>query len=633
MRCYKLRLFPFITSIILALCLFGCEQSSPDRIPVGDFFGYADRSNFRISPEGRFVAFLQNETNQKRSLCLLDMDQIDPSPQILSDTSLHVNGYYWLNENTLVFTAPAPSDHTQLYAVNVNDGAITTVSEPTAARVRFVSAGQGASGDLLISTNERDSAVFDIYRLNVKNGRKKLIARNPGNIIRWYADLQGELRLAIASDSVQETMLYRDHEHEDFRIVTSNSFHNSVVPLGFVKDHPHHIFALSNIGRDKKALVELNLRTNEEVKELFSHAEVDVSSGGYSRASGEMNYAYYFTWNRDRYFLNDSVRMIYEKLEELLPGYDMRLVEEVPSRRRMLLNVFTDRNPGVIYFFDGKTSRLHKLSETNPRLRENDMAVMRPISFLTRDSVRIHGYLTLPNSGQRQNLPVIVLPHGGPGDRDIWGFNTEVQFFANRGYAVFQLNFRGSSGYGKEFWTAGFKEWGGLIQDDIVDGVKWLIEERIADPRRIGIYGQGFGGYSAIHGASFNSDLFACAASYAGFTNLFTLLKEVPPHLKPYLQMYYEFIGNPETESDRIRAMSPVFHADRIQIPILLAIGGRDSRNSVSESNQFIRNLRKRKIPSVYIVHEDEGRYFRKEENLIHFYEELGRFFDEHLKK
>lgn len=180
---------------------------------------------------------------------------------------------------------------------------------------------------------------------------------------------------------------------------------------------------------------------------------------------------------------------------------------------------------------------------------------------------------------------------------------------------------------------AGFKEWGGKIQDDIVDGVHWLMEEKIADPDRIGIYGSDFGGYSAMYGASFNSDLFACAASYGGFTNLFTLLKEVPPHLKPYLQMYYEFIGNPETESDRIRSMSPVFHSEKIRIPVLVAIGGRDSRNSVPESNQFIRSLKKRKIPTVYIVHENEGRYFRKEENMIQFYEELGKFFDDYLKK
>ena len=211
--------------------------------------------------------------------------------------------------------------------------------------------------------------------------------------------------------------------------------------------------------------------------------------------------------------------------------------------------------------------------------------------------------------------------------------NPEVQFFASRGYAVFQVNYRGSDGYGKAFWTAGFKEWGGLIQDDITDGVQWLIDQKIADPQRIGIFGMGFGGYSAIHGACFNSGLYAAAASYGGFTNLFTHLKEIPPHLKPYLQKYYEIIGNPETESGLIRSMSPVFHADKIEIPVFVAQGGKDSRSSVPEISQFIQKIRKRNIPVTLMLREDEGRYFRKEENRITFYEELGKFFDSHVKK
>lgn len=631
-NCIRLN-YTILTIVVLAFLLTACNQNRSEQIPVTDFFSYAEKSNFRMSPEGRYVSYLLADDNQQRQIYVLNMDLDNPEPQLLSDTALHVQAYYWVNESTIVYTSSVqPNGHTQLFAVQVEDQTTKAVLPPSSSRIRFISAGQGNSDELLVSTNERDSAVFDIYRLNVTKGRKKLIAINPGNIIRWYADLEGKLRLALASDSLQETMLYRDSEQEDFSIVTSNSFHNSVVPLGFVKDKPNHIFALSNVGRDKRALIELDLRTNQEVKELFSHAEVDINTGGYSRNVGEMNYAYYFTWKRDRYFIKDSIRILYEKLGELLPGYDMRLIDEEPSRKRMLLNAFTDRNPGVIYFFDGENNRLVKLSETNPRLRENEMAAMRPISYLTRDSTRIHGYLTLPNSGQRQNLPVIVIPHGGPGERNVWGFNTEVQFFANRGYAVFQVNFRGSSGYGKEFWSAGFKQWGGLIQQDIADGVQWLIDERIADPDRIGIYGSDFGGYSALYSASF-SDLFASAASYAGFTNLFTLLKDVPPHLKPYLQMYYEFIGNPESESELIRSMSPVFHSEKIDIPVFIAIGGRDSRNSVPEANQFVRSLKKRKVPTVYIVHENEGRYFRKEENLIQFYEELGKFFDEHLKK
>jgi len=268
----------------------------------------------------------------------------------------------------------------------------------------------------------------------------------------------------------------------------------------------------------------------------------------------------------------------------------------------------------------------------NPALNDCELAEMKPVTYYARDGRQIHGYLTMPPKIRGRKPPVIVYPHSGPSNRDRWGFDPEVQFFANRGYAVFQVNYRGSTGYGKEFWSAGSKEWGGKIQDDITDGVRWLIQERKVDSARIGIYGAGFGGYSALHGACFHSDLYACAASYSGFINLFTYLKEVPPYFKPYLQMYYETVGNPETEPELIKSMSPVFHSDQINIPVFIAQGGRDSWSTVNETNQFVQKLKKRKVPITYLLREEEGRYFRNEENRILFYNELGEFFDKYLK-
>lgn len=564
----------------------------------------------------------------------MNMDEDDPEGQLVSDPILDVHSYYWVNDSLMLMTVRIePDEQFQMYTIDLATQSIKSILPPSKARVRYISPVYTQKDEVLISLNERDSTLFDVYRLNLRAGNKDLVARNPGNIIRWIADLDGKLRLALASDSVQETILYRDSEQEDFRMVMSNSFHTTVTPLGFVKDKKSHVYALSNVNRDKMSLVELDLETQKEVNMLFSHTEVDVSTGGYARNKGSMSYAYYLTWKRDRHFLDDSARVIFEKIEEKLPGYEIRVMDESWANHRLLLNVFTDRNPGVNYYFDGQKNLLVKLSENNSAINELDLAVMRPVSFLNRDGIRLHGYLTMPNNAPSQNLPVIVYPHAGPSDRNIWGYNPEVQFFANRGYAVFQVNYRGSSGYGKEFWSSGFKEWGGIIQDDITDGVQWLINEKIADPKRIGIFGMGFGGYSALHGACFNSELYACAASYGGFTNLFTHLKEIPPHLKPYLQMYYEIIGNPETESELIKSMSPVFHSNKVQIPVFIAQGGKDSRSSLTETNQFVKKLQKRKIPVVYIVREEEGRYFRKEENLISFYEELGKFFDDHLKK
>jgi dipeptidyl aminopeptidase/acylaminoacyl peptidase len=623
----------FLSTLIL-FTLWGCQFVESNRIPVEDFFPSVEKSNFRISPDGRYVSYLKVGNNQNRKIYVQDMLLDDSTPLLVSDSATNVISYFWATDSLLLFTSNAPSsDMTQLYAIDLDNHLIKPVLPPSKSRVRFLSSVYSNHEEVLITSNERDSSMFDVYRLNVPKGKKELIGENPGNIIRWIADLDGKLRLAIASDSVQESILYRPKEQDQFKVISSNSFHTTINPLGFVQGKKNHIFALSNLGRDKISLVEFDLESQKETNLLFSHTEVDVASGGYARNKGTMSYAYYFTWKRDRHFLDDSARMMFERIEERLPGYDVRVIDESWANHRLIINAFTDRNPGVFYYYDGVQNKLVKLSETNPKLNELELAVMRPVSFVTKDGIRLHGYLTMPNNAPSQNLPVIVYPHSGPSDRNSWGYSSEVQFFANRGYAVFQLNYRGSAGYGKSFRSAGFKEWGGKIQDDITEGVEWLINEKIADPKRIGIFGMGFGGYSALHAACFNSSLYAAAASYGGFTNLFTQLKEIPPHLKPHLQMYYEIIGNPETESDLIKAMSPVFHSDNVNIPVFIAQGGKDSKSSVTETNQFVKKLQNRNIPVKYMLREEEGRFFRKEENLIQFYEELGKFFDEHLKK
>jgi dipeptidyl aminopeptidase/acylaminoacyl peptidase len=225
------------------------------------------------------------------------------------------------------------------------------------------------------------------------------------------------------------------------------------------------------------------------------------------------------------------------------------------------------------------------------------------------------------------------MPHGAPDLRNSWGYNSEVQFLASRGYAVFQVNFRGTKGYGKKFWIAGFKEWGGKMQEDITDGVRWLISQKIADPSRIGIYGYSFGGFSALHGLTTVPELYKCGASYSGFTNLFTYLKDTPPYLMPYKQMYNETVGNPETDADYFRAVSPIFHTEKIKVPVLIAQGAWDPRVNMNETNQFVKELKKKKVPVTYILNEDEGHSFKSNENKLELYRELEIFLQRNLRR
>ncbi len=618
-------------AVVISGYLGGCENGKKHVIPVEDFFSEPEKTNFRISPNGKYIAYLGLHERQK-NIYVIHLDEGNREQRITSETAIGVQSCFWANDDELIFTKDKRADSLQMFAVNRATSAIRHLMFPAAVRLRWIPPSKVINNGFLIALNERDSTVFDVYRLRTDACQKELVAKNPGNIIKWFADLDGQLRLALASDSLKETMLYRNSEAEPFKPVVSNSFRNSIMPLGFSGKSRSHIFALSNVNRDKLALVEIDMDTGEEVRTIFSHPDVDVDHGGYSIDRGEMSYASYFTWKQQRHFLNARTRHVYEKMGKKLNGYELSILDRDTARNRFIVHSYTDKDPGAIYYYDLAKDELMKLADNSPALNDCMLAEMKPITYRTRDGRQIHGYLTLPPKSKGKKTPVIVYPHNGPSDRSKWGFNPEVQFFANRGFAVFQVNYRGSTGYGKEFWTAGFKEWGGKIQDDITDGVRWLINEGKVDSARIGIYGAGFGGYSALHGACFHSDLYACAASYSGFTNLFTYLKEVPPHLKPYLQMYYETVGNPETESELIKSMSPVFHSDNITIPVFIAQGGKDSWSTVNETNQFVQKLKKRKIPITYILREEEGRYFRDEGNRISFYRELGAFFDKYLK-
>jgi dipeptidyl aminopeptidase/acylaminoacyl peptidase len=274
---------------------------------------------------------------------------------------------------------------------------------------------------------------------------------------------------------------------------------------------------------------------------------------------------------------------------------------------------------------------LTKIADRNPWLHEDQLAEMKPIQYQSRDGLTIHGYLTLPKGRDPKNLPVVVNPHGGPWVRDNWGFNPEVQFLANRGYAVLQVNYRGSTGYGREFWEASFKQWGGTMQDDITDGVNWLVSQGIADPKRVAIYGGSYGGYAVLEGLTKNPDLFAAGVDYVGVSNLFTFLKTVPPYWKPYLDMMYEMVGNPEIDKDWFQAHSPALNADKIKAPLFVAQGAKDPRVNINESNQIVEALKKRGVDVQYMVKPDEGHGFRNEENRFDFYEAMEVFLSKYL--
>lgn len=615
---------------ILILILISCSgEKAAKKIPIENFFSVPVKNNYLVSPDGKFISYLKPDNN--RIHIYVETWDGRNTLQLTCDSNRSISGYFWTNNSEIIYLKDGSEvEDPSLFAIRfdgTNKRELVTFKN---TKIKLITTGQVQDNHVLIALNKRDSTVFDAYRVNIQTGKLSLLLKNPGNITKWFSDPAGKLRMAVASDGVNETILYRDSENQKFRIVLTNNFKTSVMPVAFSMDNSC-IYALSNQNRDRMALVELDCVTGREHSIIYSNPEVDVTDATYSEKKDKLIYASFETWKKNRHYLDDTVKTIFEKLDKLLPNTEIRIGSSDSAEKKFIIRSYTDRNPGSFYLYTPDDNKLVKLSDVNATLDVDELAEMKSVSFIARDGLLINGYLTLPKGSKRKKLPVVVIPHGGPDSRNSWGYNSEVQFLANRGYAVFQVNFRGSKGYGKKFWIEGFKEWGGKMQDDITDGVEWLISEGIADPKRIAIYGSGFGGFSALHGLFTRPDLYKCGASYSGFTNLFAYLKDIPPYFRPYLQMFYETVGNPETDADYFRAASPVFQTDKIKSPVLIAQGTRDPRVNMNETNQFVKELRKRNVPVTYLLKDGEGQVFRNSKNRLELYKELEIFLEKNL--
>lgn len=619
------RRWVFILVMSISMGGLATGEAAP-QIPLRDFFRNPELASLELSPDGKQVAFL---APVERRLNLFVQEVNGEKPRQVTDVrDRDIGGYFWKNAKTLIYLKDDGGDENyHLYAVDAVSGQTRDLTPFPGVRAGIVDDLEDIEDEVLIDMNRRRLDVFDVYRLNVKTGEMTLVAENPGNYIGYLTDHAGKVRVALAKDAEQNQniLLYRDNEQQEFRPIITTGFKDQVSPYFFSADN-RHLYATSNIGRDRKALVLIDPATGKEIQTLFAHPEVDVGGAGWSRLRKVLTSVGYTTDKSHRHFFDDKIRKIYATLEKQLPGYEVALTSIDKAEEQFVVRSYSDKSRGAYYLFNAKTGALKKWRDLSPWLNEQEMADMRPISYKSRDGLTIHGYLTLPKGKDAKNLPVIVNPHGGPWVRDTWGFNSEVQLLANRGYAVLQMNYRGSTGYGRAFWEAGFKQWGNRMQNDITDGVEWLIKQGIADPKRVAIYGGSYGGYAVLAGLAFTPEVYACGIDYVGVSNIFTLMKTIPPYWKPLMAEFYEKVGHPEKDEELLRSVSPVFHADKIKAPLFIAQGARDPRVNKAESDQMVAALAARGVKVEYMVKDNEGHGFHNEENRFEFYEAMEKF-------
>jgi dipeptidyl aminopeptidase/acylaminoacyl peptidase len=623
----RLRSF-FFVAVILLFC--ACKQNEVRQIPVSDFFKTPEKSYFKISPDGKYISYLK-PYKDKQNIYIRSL--VTGAEQMATTfTDYSVRDYTWTFNNQIVFTQDIIAvDEFRIYSLDVATLKFKSLLNLDKARIRILNRNRLQPDVITVAMNKRDPVNFDVYRLNVKTGELKPYLLNPGNITKWYPDADGSIRLVKVSDGVNETIMYRTNDKSSFKPIIKNNFNDRVEPIAFTGEGSN-FYALSNVNRDKTALIEISAETGKEVKVIYASDKADILDVNYSKVKRRLELVAWEEAKPQKHFLDADIKSMYNNLSGKVKGDQIDIVDRDSAENKFVIVSSTDKNPGSYYLYERSSDKVTKLADINPETKPQELCDMQPVSFKASDGMLINGYLTIPKGKERRNLPVVVMPHDGIWGRSSWGYDAEVQFLANRGYAVFQVNFRGSAGYGKAFRTAGFKQVGGKIQQDITDGVKWLITNKIANPKKIAIFGGSFGGFSALYGVSFHPELYNCAIVKYGLINFFTYLKDVPPFVKPYLKMTYEMVGNPETDADQLRAISPVFHTDKIKSPLLIFQGAKDPRANISELNQFVRELKKRNVPVTYRLKENERAFFRSEHNRMEMYAEIETFLSANMQ-
>lgn len=618
-------------SIAFGSCRREEKKASVPLIDVKTFFRNGEKSTFRISPDGNSFSYL---SDYKGKLNVFVQRVGDTSAvRVTNDTLRSIYSYFWKGDRIVYAQDIGGDENFQLFSVKADGSglkALTPFAGIKSSILDDLKDVPGKEKELIVQINKRVKEYFDPYLLNIETGELVLLYDNKENFDSWVTDNTGIIRLALKTDGVNITWNYRNSDKDKFVPLLSTSFKESFTPSSFDKNNKN-IYVLTNIGRDKTVLIEYDPAIKKEVKEIYANNDYDLNAVNYDRKKQSLTSVYWEAEKKEKYFFDTEWREIQNGIDNKLKGYQTEILSYNDDRTKAIVWAGNDRSPGRYYIYDFNTKEIKEAANPYPWIDEKQMSPIQPVAYKSRDGLEIHGYVTLPLGIKPQKLPVVIYPHGGPWYRDSWDYNPELQLLANRGYAVLQMNFRGSTGYGRKFWEAGFKQWGKKMQDDVTDGVEWLKKQGIADEKRIAIYGGSYGGYAALAGIAFTPGLYAAAVDYVGVSNLFTLLNTLPPYWKPYLDQFYEMVGDPKKDSLLLAEASPVLHADRIKTPLFIAQGANDPRVNKAESDQMVKALRERGIEVEYMVKNDEGHGFLNQNNRFDFYTAMDEFLKKHL--
>lgn len=616
-------------------------------IPRKALFSNPERLNPLVSPDSRYLAYLAPDDRNVLQVWVRPLSETGAGSArcLTRDLKRGIRSFFWTYQpDQLLYLQDADGDENfHIYGVNVLSDQVRDLTPFEGVRAQVIALEPGVPDAILAGLNKIDPRKHDVYRIQLDTGRVELDTENPGNVVVWTSDSHLKIRAALASrpDGGNDLRL-REAPESPWKTVLAWDPDDQGGPVDFSADG-RTLYLLGSHGANTQRLLARDLETGKE-RVMAEDPEYDVSGVLIHPVRRHVQAVAFYkdklTWS----VLDADVAADFEKLEKERPG-EIHIHRTDLQDRWWVVSSVVDQGSVTYHLYDRSIRRLSFLFSQRPELEKWTLTPMEPVSFPSRDGLALHGYLTTPaaadggsapetssaQAGSPAAFPTVLLVHGGPWARDHWGFNPMAQWLANRGYAVLQINYRGSTGYGKKFLNAGNREWAGKMHDDLIDGVTWLVQRGIADPKRVAIMGGSYGGYATLVGLTFTPEIFCCGVDIVGPSNLVTLVKTIPPYWEPMKSVFARRLGVLDRDEAFMKSRSPLYFVDRIQVPLLIGQGAHDPRVKRSESDQIVDAMRRNGKPVEYWVYADEGHGFARPENRMHFYGRVETFLAKYL--
>ncbi|MDQ1440113.1 MAG: hypothetical protein QOG97_341 [Acidimicrobiaceae bacterium] len=600
-------------------------------VPRRVLFGNPERFSPRVSPDGTQLGWIAPDEGIL-NVFVAPLDDLKSAAPVTKDRERGIRAFFWGHDNRhLLYVQDKGGDENwRVYAVDLIDGGVRDLTPFEGVQAQVIEVSKHFPERILVGLNKDDPQLHDVYSLDLASGELTKEADNPG-FVGWVVDAEMRVRGAIApTPEGGSTIVVRQSVTEPWQALIDVPPDDALTtaPVAFSANGR---FLLTQCSVDVDAGRLMWVDTDSGDYEVVAEdPQYDVTG---VRLHPDTRIVQLVSIQRERMDMVVLDPTIAEDIGALTAYHkgDLSVLNRDDADNIWLVSYTEDDGPVHYVAWDRSKQEATPLFAHQPALLDYHLAPMEPFACATRDGLVIYGYITFPPDEERLDLPTVLNVHGGPWARDVWGYNPEAQWLANRGYLCIQVNYRGSTGYGKDFTNAGNKEWGAKMHDDLLDAVQWAIDRRYADPSRVAIYGGSYGGYAALVGATFTPDVFACAVDIVGPSNLKTLIESVPPYWAPLIAQFHTRVGNPETEADFLWERSPLSKVDQITIPLLIAQGANDPRVKQAESEQIVAALEERGIDYQYMLFPDEGHGFAQPENRIKFYAAAEAFLAKHL--